>query len=713
MSGAEDTRTAADDPWTRWNRWSGAWPTSSWPAGAGRAARPGGVRGPAPGGRRPDPSGSRGFAVWPVGSRRTGAGARRRRARTARGSGRLPDRAGGGPGRDGGGVRGRADSACGRRVALKVLPFAAVMDPRHLQRFKNEALAAAEPGPPERGQGVRGRVRARGPLHRHAVRRRPHPGRPDPRAPGRRARPAGGGRTRPRSSAAAAGIRRTATPAGRRPTAHGRGGRRVLPPGGGVGHAGGRGAGARPRAGRGPPGRQAGRTCWWTGGASCAWPTSGWPSCATDPGVTGTGDLLGTLRYMSPEQAAAKHDLVDHRSDVYSLGATLYELLTLTPAFDGADRQAVLTEVTLGRPGRPAALDRRIPRDLETVVLKAMDKDPARRYQTAGEFADDLRRFLADEPVRAKRPTLRERAIRWASRRPRTVAAAVVLLVLGLGALAYWDRDRARAEATAFQLTEQAQGLMLQRRLPEAEATARRAADALPRFGGDRELRRRVGEMVADLALLRRLDDARLERVNVRPDGRKRDAAASSAQFAAAFREEYGVDVLAGDETAVLAEFGATGRPRRVGRGSGRLGVRHNQPGRVGAAGAPGGRVGPGHRCRRAGATVGRSRGRRRTPPAGPGRQVRSAPAGGLRPPRARPAGRVFGRGGGGAVEGRAPPLPGRPLGECHPRVHALRDGAGPCGRGGPVLHRGAGPATRFSGHPHRTWRKPLGPRAA
>ena len=109
--------------------------------------------------------------------------------------------------------------------------------------------------------------------------------------------------------------------------------------------------------------------------------------------MTVSGDLLGTLRYMSPEQALAKHGLVDHRTDVYSLGATLYELLTLRPAVTGADKQELLRQLAFDEPAAPRKFDRTIPTELETVVLKALAKDPAERYQSVTELANALAPF--------------------------------------------------------------------------------------------------------------------------------------------------------------------------------------------------------------------------------------------------------------------------------------------------------------------------------
>jgi WD40 repeat protein/serine/threonine protein kinase len=174
--------------------------------------------------------------------------------------------------------------------------------------------------------------------------------------------------------------------------------------------------------------------------------------CQGHPGLTMTGDLVGTLRYMSPEQALAKRVPLDHRTDVYSLGATLYELLTLEPAFDGTDRQELLRQIAFEEPRPPARLNKAVPRELETVVLKAMAKAPAERYATAQELADDLRRFLEDRPVRARRPSVLQWVGKWMRRhRPAVWSAGVAALGLLLTAVAAlaWSNVRITREKNA------------------------------------------------------------------------------------------------------------------------------------------------------------------------------------------------------------------------------------------------------------------------
>jgi tetratricopeptide (TPR) repeat protein len=172
---------------------------------------------------------------------------------------------------------------------------------------------------------------------------------------------------------------------------------------------------------------------------------------ATDAGLTMTGDVLGTLRYMSPEQALAKHGLVDHRTDVYSLGVTLYEVLTGTPAAEGKDREQILNAITLDEPRPPRQLNPAIPQDLETIVLKAMAREPRERYGTAKELADDLRRFLDGRPLVAKRSTLWQRAAKWMRRRRAVVRAisaglAVAVVTLTSSTLLVWRAYRAEIE---------------------------------------------------------------------------------------------------------------------------------------------------------------------------------------------------------------------------------------------------------------------------
>src|SRR5262249_39172177 len=149
-----------------------------------------------------------------------------------------------------------------------------------------------------------------------------------------------------------------------------------------------------------------------------------------NPHLTLTGDILGTLRYMSPEQALAKRVVIDGRTDIYSLGVTLYELLTLRPAIDSQDRGEILRKSARGGPARPGGLSRAVPRDRETILRKAMAKEPAERYATAKELADELRRFLEDKPIRARRVGLGQRAVLWARRRPAEAA------LVGVGSLA-------------------------------------------------------------------------------------------------------------------------------------------------------------------------------------------------------------------------------------------------------------------------------------
>src|SRR5262249_54620479 len=143
-----------------------------------------------------------------------------------------------------------------------------------------------------------------------------------------------------------------------------------------------------------------------------------------DDGLTATGEILGTLRYMAPCRFRGEGDA---RADIYALGMTLYELLTLKPAYDSSDRLALIERIKAEEPLRPRLRDQRTPRDLGTIAPKAIEKDPKARYQSAGEIGEALVRSLADEPIRARQVGTAERYWRWSRRNPMIAVMGGVL----------------------------------------------------------------------------------------------------------------------------------------------------------------------------------------------------------------------------------------------------------------------------------------------
>jgi serine/threonine protein kinase len=219
-------------------------------------------------------------------------------------------------------------------------------------------------------------------------------------------------------------------------------------------------------------------------GKGGVWVTDfGLAQVSADANLTQTGNVVGTLRYMSPEQALGRRDQIDHRTDVYSLGATLYELLTLEPVFGGNDRQALLHQIVNDEPKPLRSLDRGVSVELETIVLKALAKLPGDRYATAGDMAADLRRFLDDRTILARRPSLVDRVRKWGRRHPSVVGAAIILLVCGFIGLsvscALIAREQARTQ-TALD-SERRQKEEAEKRFLQA----RRAADDMIQMAED------------------------------------------------------------------------------------------------------------------------------------------------------------------------------------------------------------------------------------
>jgi len=159
--------------------------------------------------------------------------------------------------------------------------------------------------------------------------------------------------------------------------------------------------------------------------------------------LTQTGDIVGTLRYMAPERFRG---MADARSDVYALGLTLYEMLALEPAFAAEERARLIDKILHEEPPNPRQLDPRIPRDLETITLKAMAREPSDRYRTASELAEDLQRYLADRPILARRASVLEQARRWCRRNPLVAAsiATVAAALVAVAVLALVDAGRQR-----------------------------------------------------------------------------------------------------------------------------------------------------------------------------------------------------------------------------------------------------------------------------
>jgi serine/threonine protein kinase len=259
---------------------------------------------------------------------------------------------------------------------------------------------------------------------------------------------------------------------------------------------------------------------------------------------TELGRALGTPAYMSPEQAAGRWNEVDPASDIFSLGATLYAVLTGRAPYQGRSHADILEQARRGQFASPRQRKRALPRALDAICLKAMARQPEDRYPTALALAADLETWLADEPVTAYREPLPQRARRWARRhRPLATGLAAMLaavLVLGGGGAAWLYQQRTAAEREARASLKEAQQALAAEQYPRAQAAAERAVGRLA-GGGSPALRQQAEQLLADVAMVRRIEDARLAAVTKKGhfDWQAKDGALAKA-FAA-----YGLDVEA------------------------------------------------------------------------------------------------------------------------------------------------------------------------
>jgi serine/threonine-protein kinase len=168
-----------------------------------------------------------------------------------------------------------------------------------------------------------------------------------------------------------------------------------------------------------------------------------------ESGLSRSDERPGTDHYMSPEQVGAKKAELDHRTDVFSLGVVLYELLTLQRPFQGDTTHQVHAQILSKDPPDPRTIRSRIPRDLAVICLKALEKERRKRYATMADLAEDLKRFLADEPIAARSPSRVERLARWTRRNPGRSAAGLLALALPLAGGFEWKRVAMAAERKA------------------------------------------------------------------------------------------------------------------------------------------------------------------------------------------------------------------------------------------------------------------------
>ncbi len=239
-----------------------------------------------------------------------------------------------------------------------------------------------------------------------------------------------------------------------------------------------------------------------------------------DAGVTLTGDMLGTLRYMSPEQAAGKPGQVDCRADIHALGATLYELLTMRPVFAGNDRAKLLHRITEDSPTPLRQIDPKIPSDMETIVAKALEKEPSDRYQSAAEFASDLKSFLEDRAIAAQPPNLPQRLIKWTRRHTATAWSLAAGILLASSLFTWVSTKHAFEKRTVIAAVKasllQASSAATANQIRLAQTAVDQAETQAARLTADNPIRQEIAALKAELARYERFmmlyEEARRER---------------------------------------------------------------------------------------------------------------------------------------------------------------------------------------------------------
>ena len=254
-------------------------------------------------------------------------------------------------------------------------------------------------------------------------------------------------------------------------------------------------------------------------------------------GLTLTGAPMGTPSYMSPEQARGDSHALGPYVDTYALGALLYELLTGRPPFHAESSSATLQQVISQEPVPPTRLNASVPRDLEIICLKCLQKDPAHRYASAADLRDDVRRFLRNEPIVARPINLPERALRWAHRNP--AGTALLLTAVGLVAVTtiFGMKEIALASERRLELAGWQERLQFVLQL-EKEGRYREARAILGRVpdSGSGDLRGKIESAIKDLDVAEKLEEVRMNRGRFKPGGGF-DYDESSRQYEKAFRE--------------------------------------------------------------------------------------------------------------------------------------------------------------------------------